>query len=122
MIAQLAEDLVHLERGQDGLDQHRGPDGALRDAQRFLGHDEDVVPQPRLEMALQLGQVEVGAGAAVEQRAGVVEEVQAKVEQRGRDRLTIDQDVLLDQMPAARPHHQRGRLVVRARRPCRPGW
>ena len=43
------------------LDQHRGLDGAARDAERVLRGDEHVVPQPRLEMALQLRQVEVRA-------------------------------------------------------------
>src|SRR3712207_8401884 len=33
VVAQLVEDLVHLERRQDGLDQHRGADGPVRDAQ-----------------------------------------------------------------------------------------
>ena len=34
-----------------------------RNAQRLLRVEEDVVPQPRLEMALHLRQVEVRAGA-----------------------------------------------------------
>ncbi len=64
MVPELVEDFVHLERGQDGLDQHGGLDRALGQAQRLLGKEENVVPQPRLEMVLQLGQVEIGAGAA----------------------------------------------------------
>ena len=42
-------------------------------------------------MALQLGEVEVRAGAAAQELVRVVVEVQAKVEQAGRDRLAIDQ-------------------------------
>ena len=33
VVAQLVEDLLHLERGRDGLDQHGGADRAVRDAQ-----------------------------------------------------------------------------------------
>ena len=67
MLAQLVEDLVHLERGEDRLDQHGGLDRAARDAEVVLRHHEDVVPQARLEMALELRQVEVRARAAREQ-------------------------------------------------------
>ena len=56
--------------------------------------DEDGVPQARLEVALQLRQVEVGAGAAAQQLLGVVEDVEAEVEQRARHRLAVDQHVL----------------------------
>ena len=34
VVAQLVEDLVHLERGRDGLDQHGGADGALAEMPR----------------------------------------------------------------------------------------
>ncbi len=81
VLAQLVEDLVHLERGEDRLDEHGGPDRAAGDAERVLRGDEDVVPEPGLEVALELGQVEVGAGAAVRGRAGVVEEDQPEVEE-----------------------------------------
>ena len=61
VLAQLVEDLVHLEGGGHGLDQHGGADGAARDAEVLLRAHEDVVPEARFEVALQLGQVEVGA-------------------------------------------------------------
>ena len=66
MLAELVEDLVHLEGGGQGLDEHRRADGAAGDAELLLRREEDVVPEARLEVALQLGQVEVGAGAALE--------------------------------------------------------
>ena len=80
MVAQLAQDLVHLERGEDRLDQHRRLDRAARDAELSARSSEHVVPQPRLEVALHLGQIEVRARAARHQRLRVVEEVQAEVE------------------------------------------
>ena len=64
VLAQLVEDLVHLEGGEHRLDQHRRLDRSRRDAELVLRHDEDVVPQPRLEVALELRQVEVRAAAA----------------------------------------------------------
>ena len=69
MLAQLVEDLLHLEGGEDGLDQDRCPDRALRDAELVLREDEGVVPEPRLEVALELRQVEVRPRAALEQLA-----------------------------------------------------
>ena len=61
MLAQLVQDLVHLERGEDRLDEDRRPDRAARDPERDLAVDEDLVPQPRLVVALELGQVEIRA-------------------------------------------------------------
>src|SRR6202012_1065550 len=80
VFAQLVQDLVHLEGGVDGLDQHGRLDRALRQAQLVLRAHEDVVPQARLEMALQLGQVEEWAVAARDLFLRVVEQEQAEVE------------------------------------------
>ena len=65
-------------------------------------------------MALELGQVEVRPGPAVELLAGVVEEREPEVEQRGRDGLAVDEHVALGQVPAARAHDERRDLVVQA--------
>ena len=82
--------------------------------ERLFGMREDVVPQPRLGVALELRQVEVRAGSAVEQAAPVMEEVEAEIEQAGRDGLAVDLEVPLDQVPATRPDEQRRHLVVQA--------
>ena len=68
VVAQLVQDLVHLERRGQRLDQHGGPDRAAVEPERVLGERERVVPQPRLQVRLQLGQVEERAGAALQQR------------------------------------------------------
>ena len=112
MIAQLPEDLVHLERGEDGLDQHRRLDRSLRDPELVLRRHEDLVPEARLEMALDLRQVEVGAGAAREQLLRVVEHEEREVEDAAVDSPAVDGDVLLVEVPAARAHLQRRDLVV----------
>ena len=106
MVAQLVEDLVHLERGGQGLDQHRDLDGPIGDAQRGLGEDEHLVPEPGLQMALHLRQVEIGAGAGGDLGLGVVEEVEAEIEQRAGHLLAVDPHMALGQMPAPRAHHQ----------------
>jgi hypothetical protein len=41
-----------------------------------------------------------------------MKEVEAEVEDAGADRLAVDGDVRLDEMPSARAHQQRGRVVV----------
>ena len=79
VLAQLEEDLVHLEGGQDRLDQDGRLDRPLRDAEALLRPDEDVVPEASLEVRLELRQIEVAAVAAV-----VAEEVEPEVEQRRR--------------------------------------
>ena len=69
VLAQLVQDLVHLERGEDRLDQDGRPDRPARDPERDLGVDEDLVPEPRLVVRFELGEVEVRPAAASEQLA-----------------------------------------------------
>ena len=90
MLAQFVQDLVHLERGEDGFDQDCRLDRPARHAQLLLRGDENVVPQPRFEVAFELGQIEVGAAAARDQFLRVVEEVQAEIEDAAGDRLAVD--------------------------------
>ena len=71
-------------------------------------------------MALQLGQVEVGAEPAEQALPAVVEDVQPEVEQAGRDGFAVDREVLLGQVPAPGPHDQGGGLVGQGGRSC-PG-
>jgi hypothetical protein len=69
---------------------------------------EHVVPEPRLQVALHLRQVEVRPAAALEQLGGVVEEVQPEVHQCAGRRTAVHQNVPLVQVPAARPDHDGG--------------
>ena len=85
---------------------------ALRQPEPLLRADEDVIPQPRLKVALHLGQVEVGAAAARQQFLGVVKEVEAKVEEGARHRLAVDEHVLFFKMPAAGADKQYGAASV----------
>src|SRR5215469_2668290 len=100
VLAQLVEDLIHLERRENGLDEHRRFDRAAGYAERILRGDEHLVPQSRLEVTLELRQVEIGAGAAPCQRLVVVGEKQREVEQRTGNGVTVDTYVLLRQVPA----------------------
>ena len=67
----------------------------LRHAEFLLRADEDVVPQPRFEMALHLGQIEVRAAAARQQFLRVVEKVEAEIEEGAGDGLAVDEDMPL---------------------------
>ena len=112
VVAQLEEDLLHLEGGRQRLDQHGRADRAVRDAEVLLAEAEHVVPQPRLFGRFDLRQVEVRADAVLDQPLRVVEEVQAVVHERAgcRERApgaVGELDVLLGQVPAARTHHDR---------------
>ncbi len=64
-------------------------------------------------MAFELGQIEVRTGAAREQLLRVVEEVEREVEDAARNRRAVDPHVFFRQMPAARPHEQHRRLLVK---------
>ena len=110
--SQLVEDLVHLEGGEDRLDQDRHADRPARNPQLVLGALEDAVPQPGFEVRLELGQIEVRAAAGRLQRLVVAQQVQAEVKQRSRDRLPVDLEMAFEQMPAPRAHQQRRDLVV----------
>ncbi len=70
MVAQLVEDLLHLERREDGLDQDGRADRARGRPSGVLRVAEDVVPEARLEVALQLRQVVVRAAAALDAARG----------------------------------------------------
>src|SRR5208283_5322015 len=58
MLAQLPQKLVHLERCRQRLDEACRLDGTASDPEGRLGVQEHVVPEPRLEVALHLRQVE----------------------------------------------------------------
>src|SRR5438045_1229601 len=73
VVAKLIEDLLHLERREDRLDQDGAADRPAWDPELVLRGGERLRPEPRLEMRLQLRQVEVRPAAAVEQLARVVE-------------------------------------------------
>ena len=121
VLAQLVEDLVHLERGEDRLDEDGRLDRPARNPEPVLREAEDVVPEARLEVALELREVEVRPRPALEQPLGVAVEVHAEVEEPAGDVLAVDLDVTLLQVPAARPDEEHGDLVVQlyASRPAR---
>src|SRR5213593_5230373 len=106
MLAQLVEDLVHLERERDDLDEDGGFDRATRDVQLVLRPFEDLVPQARLAVALELRQVEIRTGPLRAQTLGVVEEIEAEVEEGAGDRLTLHEEVLLVEVPTARANDE----------------
>ena len=81
-------------------------------AELVLRQHEGVVPEPRLEVALQLRQIEVRPRPALELLPCVVEDGEPEVEERRRDGLAVEQHVALRQMPAARAHDERRRLLV----------
>ena len=114
MFAQLEEDLVHLEGRGQGLDQAGRADRAARQAERPLRVQEDLVPQARLEVALQLGEIEVGPGATTQQLGRVVEEEEAEVDEGAGHVATGDAQVPLRQVEPARTHNQRGRALAEA--------
>ena len=103
VVAQLVDDLLHLESREDGLDQHGSADRATGHAAVVLREVECIVPEAGLEVGLHLGQVEVWAESPPDGLMAVMEEVEAKVEERARHWLAINKDMLLLEVPTARP-------------------
>src|SRR5262249_47203967 len=89
-------------------------DRSLGDVKLVLCPHENIVPEPRLQVAFHLGQVVIWAGTSFKQRSDVVEEGQAEVKDACRDRLAIDPHMLFKEMPATRAYHQRGNLLVKS--------
>src|SRR4029077_10225476 len=91
-----------------------GADGPARYAQGILREVEDVIPKARLEVAFELGEVEVRPASFSQQALRVVEEVEAEGEQAARNRLPAHLDVTFVEVPSARADDQRRHLVVEA--------
>src|ERR1039457_4742679 len=79
-----------------------------------FGEDEDVVPESRLQMALQLGEVEVRVAAPILQLPRIVECEESEVEQAGGDGRTVDQEVPFREMPPPGTHQQSRDVVPTA--------
>ena len=94
MLAQLVQNLVHLERSENRFDQHRGANGSAGNAQIVLREIEHVIPQAGFVVALQLRQIKVGRRSAADLVLGVVKEKQSKIEQRAGNRLAVHQEML----------------------------
>src|ERR1051326_9159059 len=107
MVPQFVEYLVHLERGGNGLDQRGGADGAGGKAEFLLRHHEDVVPEPRLKMALHFGEIKVWPRPPFRKSPAVMEHEQAEIEEGGGDRRAVDRDMLFLHVPPARTDHDR---------------
>src|SRR5215470_20016055 len=59
MLPQFIENFIHLECGENRLDQNGRTDCAAWNSEPILREVENVIPQARLEMALHFRQVEV---------------------------------------------------------------
>src|SRR5579885_1246855 len=122
VVPQLKQNLVHFKSRRDRFNQYGGANRAAGNADIVLGEIEDVIPKPRFEMALHLGEIKIGSGPVLNEGGSVVKEIQAKIEQRGRYRLAARERVFLDKVPSARPHQQNRRFfrqpVVLAFRTC----
>ena len=65
-----------------------------RHAEGILGGHEHVIPQARLEVALELRQVEIRTGTVARERGMVVREIECEIEERPADLLTVHPQML----------------------------
>src|SRR5439155_159452 len=114
VLPQFVQNLLHLKRGGDRLDQGGRLHASRGDPDPFLGEAEHVGPQAGLEMTLHLREVEVGARPPGEELLRVVEEVQSEIHEAARSDLAVDPQMLLGEMPSAGPHHQSRGLAVQS--------
>src|SRR5439155_21375319 len=94
-------------------DQDCGANSPVRNTKFFLRQLKDVVPNARLEVALHLGQIEIGTASTRDQFLCVVVKKQSTVENATGDWFAIDQHMLRRHMPAARPGHKHGDLLIK---------
>ena len=114
VVPQFVQDLLHLKRGGDRLDQGGRLHASREDPDPFLGEAENVGPQAGLEMTLHLREVEVGARPPGEKLLRVVEEVQPEIHEAPRSDLAVDAQMFLGEMPPAGPHDQGRGLGVQS--------
>jgi len=106
MISQLEKDLIHLEGSRDRLDEYGGPNGSYGDTDEFLGIPKYLVPEPCLQVAFGLRQIEIRATSAVQQLASIVKEVQTEVHEGAYCRLAVHEHVPFVQVPATWTYHK----------------
>ena len=114
VVSEFEDDLVHLERGEDGLDEDCASDAASWDGNEILGEVKNVVPKTGLKVRLHLWEVEVGAVSTLDELLGVVEEVETEVEERAGYWLAVHGEVLLIQVPSSWPDDESWELLVGA--------
>src|SRR5688572_1512433 len=107
VIPELPEDLVHLEGRENGFDQCRSLDRLRRKAEYLFGVAEHVRPEAGLQVTLGFRKVEVRAASALLESGVVVKQVETEVDESAGHGSTVDLQVLLRQVPAARPDDQR---------------
>src|SRR5208282_31492 len=112
MIPELPEDLVHLERGGERLDEDRGPDRAGREVEGDLCGPEHVVPQPGFEVVLELRKIQIGSGPPPPEFLGVAKKEETRVEEARGNRMVFYLEMPFLEMPAPGADHECGDLRV----------
>src|SRR5687767_2591734 len=98
MLAEFVENLVHFKGGEDRLDQHRRPDRPARKPEFRLRQHENVVPEPRLQVGLELGEIEVWSAPPRDELVCVVKEKEREIKEAAGDTLSVDEQMLLVEM------------------------
>jgi hypothetical protein len=127
VIPQFIQNLLHLERCRDGLDQDSRPDRSVGESNVSGGKGEDIVPQPvravsqrvsdwnsysqrgmngligspSFQVVLHLGQVKVRPAAPLDQLVSVVEEVESEIEHGSGQGFSIDLNSGFVQVPSS---------------------
>jgi ElaB/YqjD/DUF883 family membrane-anchored ribosome-binding protein len=100
VITEFIDDFVHFVSSQDGFDQDSATDSTTGNVKHILGNVENVVPESGFEMGFHLGKIEVRTESVLDKLVSIVVEIETKVKDRARHRLTINQDMLLFQVPS----------------------
>ena len=108
MIPQFKEDLLHLERSRECLDQHRRTDGIVWNADVGLREQEDVIPEASLKVVLHFRKIEVWTVSTSNQFFRIMEEIQSEVEERGGYGFAVYRDTSFIQVPSTRAEKKIG--------------
>ena len=96
MILELVDDLVNFKGRQDSFYQHRGFDSAAGNIEHRLGAHENIVPEARLGVAFELGQIKVGAASSLDEIFHVMKEKKPEIEDGARNGSAVHLDVFFE--------------------------
>lgn len=99
MLLQLIQNLLHLERRRQSLNQYCRPNHTLLHPQVTCRKGEDIIPKTSFEMVFHLREVEIRSRTSGDEFAGVVEKVKTKIEEGAGHGNTVDNQTGFRKVP-----------------------
>lgn len=104
MFLQLIQNLFHLERRGQSLNQYCRPNHTLLHPQVTCRKGEGIVPKTSFEMVFHLREVKIRPRTSGDEFAGVVEKVQTEVEEGAGHGSAVDNQTGFRKVPPSRSY------------------